>query len=235
MSAKRHGNPGEWAQLRGTIISFWPLLLCAVLLGALATALVLGRYVLLFTAAFVAAAALTLFLWRKGLRRVESYFKGACGEVRVAAVLEALPASWHVFNDFEAGKHHVDHVVVGTAGVYAVETKNWNGKVTVEEGEMLYNGVLPDRSPLKQALREAEAVKAVLAKAGWNYVGTVQPVVCMASDACAADGAEVGGVHLLNASSAVEWFARREPVLSEKEVERLAQLMEARPWEIQGK
>ena len=93
----------------------------------------------------------------KGLRHAERFFKGARGEERVSGILTRLPESYHVFNDFVAGGKHVDHVVAGPAGVFAVETKYWRGAVTVEDGHVLLDGQLPDRDPLAQALKEAMA------------------------------------------------------------------------------
>ena len=144
----RHGNPGEWAKVRGTMTSLWPVFLCCTALGACGASLVLGRHPAWFAAGFVAVVVATALFWRKGLRRVESYFKGARGEERVAGILESLSDAWHVFHDFAVGRYHVDHVLVGPTGVYAVETKNWRGRVTVERNEMIVDGVLADRAPL---------------------------------------------------------------------------------------
>lgn len=223
MSAMRHGNPGEWAKVKGTVMSLWPLFVCFTLLGASATATVLGRQTVWFMLAFGGAAVFTAFFWRKGLRRVESYFKGARGEEHVASVLETLPTGWHVFHDFAAGSDHVDHVVVGPAGVYAVETKNWNGRVTMEENELLVGGVLPDRSPLQQTRHESESVREALKRAGWE--GTVTPVLCMASNTCEVPQSEVRHVAVLNAAVVVDWLLGRPTVMAANEVERLAQLM----------
>ena len=222
----RHGNPGEWAKVRGTILSLWPVFLCCIALGACGAALVLGRHPLAFATAFAVCVAATAFWWRRGLRRVESYFKGARGEERVAGVLDALPNTWHAFHDFVAGPYHVDHVLVGPAGVYAVETKNWRGRVTVEQGEMLVDGRLADRAPLVQTMRQADAVKAVLRAAGWD--GDVAPVLCLASDAFAPGLQQVGRATVLNAARVVAWLAEQTSALAKPEVERLALLMETR-------
>lgn len=224
MSAIRHGNPGEWAKVKGTVMSLWPLFLCAAALGALAASFALGRHPAAFAALFGAAVVATAVLWRKGLRRVESFFKGARGEERVAGLLETLPEGWHVFHDFVAGGHHVDHVAVGPAGVYSVETKNWRGRVTAEKGEILVDGALPDRSPLMQAVAEAKAVKAALKGRGCDV--EVAPVLCMASDTFGADAVAVGQATVVNASGVVPWILGRATVLSANEVTRLAQLME---------
>ena len=116
----RHGNPGEWAKVRGTMTSLWPVFLCCTALGACGASLVLGRHPAWFAAGFVAVVVATALFWRKGLRRVESYFKGARGEERVAGILESLPDAWHVFHDFAVGRYHVDHVLVGPTGVRSV-------------------------------------------------------------------------------------------------------------------
>ena len=225
MNAIQHGMPGEWAKVRGTVLSLWPLFLCFVALGAFGAALAMGKYTLVFAALFVLSLVATMVLWRKGLRRVESFFKGARGEERVAALLATLPGGWHVFNDFVAGGHHVDHVVAGPAGVFSVETKSWRGSVTVEEGEILLNGSLPDRAPVTQATREAAAVKAALKRAGWEK-GDVMPVLCFASDTFAGVQQMVGAAEVVNARDVTAWMQSRPTVLSDSDVERLAQLME---------
>lgn len=224
MSATRHGIPGEWAKVKGTVMSLWPLFVCFAALGAFAAAAVSGRFAGWFAGGFAVSVVFTAVFWRKGMRRVESYFKGARGEEHVASLLETLPSGWHIFHDFAAGGYHVDHVVVGPTGVYAVETKNWRGRVTHEENEILVDGTLPDRAPLAQTRREAEAVCETLKRAGWE--GVVVPVLCMASDSCIEPQSEVRRVAVVNASIVVKWLAGRPCTLSANEVERLAQLME---------
>lgn len=224
MSAIRHGNPGEWAKAKGTVMSLWPIFLCCVALGACGASIALGRYAVWFAGAFALCVVTTAVLWRKGLRRVESYFKGARGEERVAAVLETLPSSWHVFHDFVAGGHHVDHVLVGPTGVYAIETKNWRGRVTLEGGEMIVDGRLADRQPLVQTQRQADAVKAAIRKAGLEC--EVVPVLCLASDTFVERIRSVGRTTVLNASCAAEWILGGQGRCSASEIARLAQLME---------
>ena len=158
--AKQHGVAGEWARVRGTVLSLWPLFLSFILLGAFLSALISGAYPWLFGGLFVASLIAVALYWRKGMRRVESFFRGARGEERVASVLAGLPDDYHVFHDFIAGREHVDHVVVGSAGVFSVETKSWQGKVEIEDGHVLVNGTLPTRDPVIQAQRESDNVKA---------------------------------------------------------------------------
>lgn len=221
--AKIHGIPGEWARVKGTVVGLWPLFLGVFVAGASAA--------LVF---FLPLAGGTLlvcsFLWiiwslMVGLRRVESFYKGARGEEKVSGILESLPESYHVFNDFTVGRNHVDHVVAGPGGVFAIETKFWNGKVTVEDGHVLLDGQLPDRSPLSQAIREATLVKNALVTAGWS--GTVTPVVAFASDSFAAHRANVKGTVIINANELRQSFDTDRVVIPPAELDRLVSLMES--------
>ena len=217
--------PGEWAKVRGTVLSLWPLFLCLIALGAFGAALVLGSHVLPFAGLFVVSLMLTIVFWWKGVRRVESFFKGARGEEHVAGLLASLPAGYHVFHDFVAGGHHVDHVVAGPTGIFSIETKSWHGSVAAEDGEILLNGRLPDRAPLVQATREATAVQAALKRAGWT-TGDVKPVVCFASDTFADTQRTIGTTMVLNAAGVTAWIVGCPKILTGDEVERVAQLME---------
>ena len=169
------------------------------------------------------------FLWiiwslMAGLRRVESFYKGARGEEKVSGILESLPDSYHVFNDFTVGRNHVDHVVAGPGGVFAIETKFWNGKVTVEDGHVLLDGQLPDRSPLSQAIREATIVRNALVAAGWN--GLVTPVVTFASDSFVAHRANLRGTIVINSNELKKSFETDRVVIPPAELDRLVSLME---------
>ena len=179
--------------------------------------------------ALMLAAALAYCGWSlmKGLRHVERFFKGARGEERVAGILKDLPEAYHVFNDFLAGGLHVDHVVVGPAGVFAVETKYWKGAVTVEDGHILLDGQLPNRSPLAQARKEAQLVKATLAEAGWT--GNVTPVLAFASDTFKQHIAEVQGAVVINSCELAQSFATQRVVIPPAELDRLVVLMENQP------
>ena len=220
--AKIHGIPGEWARVKGTVAGLWPLFLGVFAAGA-AAALV---YFLPLTGGTLLVCSFLWIIWSlmAGLRRVESFYKGARGEEKVSGILESLPESYHVFNDFTVGRNHIDHVVAGPGGVFAIETKFWNGKVTVEDGHVLLDGQLPDRSPLSQAVREATLVKNALVAAGWS--GTVTPVVAFASDSFAAHRANLKGTIIINSNELRSSFDTDRVVIPPAELDRLVSLME---------
>lgn len=222
--AKVHGVAGEWARVKGTVVGLWPLFLSAIAIGF---ALALTLFYSLLLGVVVLALSLTVAGWGffRGVRLVERFFKGARGEERVAGILKSLPETYHVFNDFIAGRNHIDHVVVGPAGVFAVETKFWKGVVTIEDGHVLLDGQLPARPPLSQAIREAGQVRAALAVVGWG--GDVTPVLTFASDTFTAHAAELQGAVVINSCDLKKSFEGGRCVLPPAEVDRLVHLMES--------
>jgi len=78
------------------------------------------------------------------LRAAERYEKGADGEEATAQALSALPVGeWTVFHDVrwpDRRLANVDHVVVGPAGVFVIDTKNWSGTITVKDDVLRQNG-----------------------------------------------------------------------------------------------
>lgn len=203
-------------------MGLWPLFLGVFSLGV--SVAVLFAFPLIGLLAVVLSLGYVGFSLSRGLKHVERFFKGARGEEQVAQILKSLPESYHVFNDFVALHNHVDHVVVGPAGVFAVETKFWRGRVTVEEGHILLDGQLPSRSPLSQVIREADAVHAALAKKGWK--GAVTPVLAFASNTFEAKIAELSGAVIINSNHLKDSFSIEKVVLSPAELTRLVSLME---------
>ena len=220
--AKIHGIPGEWARVKGTVVGLWPLFLGVFAAGASVT--LIACHPLFGSTMFVCALLWIIWSLMAGLRRVESFYKGARGEEKVSGILENLPDSYHVFNDFTVGRSHIDHVVAGPGGVFAIETKFWNGKVTVEDGHVLLDGQLPDRSPLNQAIREATLVRNALVSAGWD--GLVTPVVAFASDSFGAHRANLKGTSIINSNELKASFETDRVVIPPAERDRLVSLME---------
>ena len=217
-----HGVAGEWARVKGTVIGLWPLFLGVFLAGLSTT----GLFCWPLASSVALIGSLLFIVWSltRGMRRVERFFKGARGEEKVSGILQSLPDGYHVFNDFVACGKHVDHVIVGPAGVFALETKFWRGKVTVEDGHVLLDGQLPDRSPLAQVQRESEWVRLALVKAGWT--GAVTPVLVFASDTFEAKIAEVQGTVVINSCYLRNSFNTDRVVLVPAELDRLVRLME---------
>jgi hypothetical protein len=67
--------------------------------------------------------------------RVERWRQGADGERRTARVARKLTkAGWQILNDLDTGRGNIDHVLVGPAGVFVLETKSVSGDASVHRG-----------------------------------------------------------------------------------------------------
>ena len=152
--ARVFGSPGEAPRVLGLLRAFWPLLVICFATGYLVRAwfplpaLGVSQVGILFF--LVAIAAAILLAW--GDRRLGNFLKGAKGEEWVAHELAFLDAEYTVFNGLRlvGGKQNFDHIVVGPAGVFVVETKNWKGSVEFRDGKLYADGKEPSRPPLRQ-------------------------------------------------------------------------------------
>lgn len=93
------------------------------------------------------------------------------GEKVVGQFLERLRASgFQVFHDIVGPTFNIDHVVIGPAGVFTVETKTWSkpasGQAVIKfDGERLTAaGWKPDRDPVVQAKAQVAWLRDVLSE-----------------------------------------------------------------------
>ena len=137
----------------------------AGLLGAKApvSVLALGFLIALPFVAGCAWAALRVFHWFKEAQNIRL---GLSGEQAVAEALnEATESGIRAFHDLQTDKvGNIDHVAVGTRGVFLIETKarrkrGGNNKQAAHEvlydGEALQFPVFRDAEPIEQAKRNA--------------------------------------------------------------------------------
>ena len=130
-------------------------------------------------AALVTAGVYWQYRWKKVL----ALKLGRDGERVVGQFLERYSEpDAVVFHDLPSSRGNVDHVVICSRGVYAIETKMRTkpakGKpVVLVEGERLaINGLVPDRDPIAQARACADDVRRIL-KESTGKVFSVRPVV----------------------------------------------------------
>jgi hypothetical protein len=194
-----YGSPGQGPRTLGPLMVFWPLApICFAAGWLLRTALPFPALTttqagILFLALAVLLALFTVW----STRRLRSFLKGAEGEEKVARVLSFLPSGCSVFNDLQLdGADAVfDHIVVGPSGVFVIETKNWSGEITFENGQVLYNGKTPGRPPIRQV---KEAVAALLdhLEAAQCPAVPVYPVLCFVNNRPRGGLTNIGGVRI---------------------------------------
>jgi hypothetical protein len=108
-----------------------------------------------------------------------SWYRGALGEIRVAKMLTSLPASWTVLHAVPVGSgdSDLDHVVIGPAGVFTINTKNHSGqRVWVGDETLLVNGHRTNH--LRDARYEAARATRLLSS-GVGEPVDVTPVIAV--------------------------------------------------------
>jgi Nuclease-related domain len=94
--------------------------------------------------------------------------KGANGERATSWWLGRLPEGWFVFHDIPIGLRgaNIDHLVIGPAGVFTINTKNLSGAIVVNPRTLTHNGhrtnFLPKASA--EALRAGTLLSAAIGK-----------------------------------------------------------------------
>jgi hypothetical protein len=84
---------------------------------------------------------------------IERWGRGASGEELVGQVLDGLRDSgWFALHDVNSGHGNIDHVLVGPAGIFAVETKSHRGRIHVPK---------LDQGMLRQAYAEAKHIERI--------------------------------------------------------------------------
>ena len=108
---------------------------------------------------------------------------GLRGERIVGEVLDGLRAKgYRVFHDIEEDGYNIDHVIVGPAGVFAIETKTRakpsgrQAKIVYDGHRVLVNGIEPDRDPVGQAKAASRRVRGIIKEMTGKDV-FVNPVV----------------------------------------------------------
>lgn len=84
---------------------------------------------------------------------VDRWGRGASGEENVGRVLDGLRDSgWFALHDVTLGRGNIDHVLVGPAGIFTIETKSHRGRISADQ---------IDSWMLRQAYAEAKAVERI--------------------------------------------------------------------------
>jgi len=195
--ARVYGSPGEAPRVLGLFRAFWPLLVICLATGYLVRAwfpypaLSVSQVGILFF--LVAVASAVLLAW--GDRRLGNFLKGAKGEEWVAHELAFLNSDYAVFNGLRlrGGKQNFDHIIVGPAGVFVVETKNWKGSVEFREGKLYAGGKEPSRPPLKQVKAASAELVAWLDEANCGDL-PIHSVLCFLGTKLPQDVMNVNGV-----------------------------------------
>lgn len=151
-----------------------------------------------------------------------SWYRGALGEIEVGQILDELPG-WTVLHAVPVGTagSDIDHVLIGPAGVFTVNTKNHSGqKIWVAGSRFLVNGQKQDH--VRNSLHEARrAGKLLGARVG--YPVEVTPLVVVVRPASlTVRSSTAASVTVLDSRRLARWLGRRKPVLPAEQVTGIA-------------
>lgn len=115
--------------------------------------------------------------------RLRALAQGIEGEKAVGQFLERLRSKgYDVFHDIVATGFNIDHVLIGPAGVFSIETKTWSkpargdARIQFDGKRLLVNGLPPDRDPVVQAKAQATWLKNQLVESTGRRLD-VHPIV----------------------------------------------------------
>ena len=119
---------------------------------------------------------------RKGWVGGKQLKQGRDGERYVATYLENLRQfGFYVYHDIPTGDANIDHVLIGSRGIFTIETKTLSKpvrgecKIRVAADGISVNGILLDRNPLVQAKAQAGWLRAFFGDADFKVA--VRPVI----------------------------------------------------------
>lgn len=153
--------------------------------------------------------------------------KGNEGEHAVAALLDVLDgAGWVVLNDrYKSARSpaNLDHVVVGPAGVFVIDAKNWSGRIALDDRGLACRGWRKDEE-LRSAGADAELVRQLAEPVAPGL--PVTGVLAFVQDPGLVAPVDHGGAVLLHAPQLLTWLTSLPRVLSPQQVHQVGSTLD---------
>jgi len=159
------------------------------------------------------------------------WYRGALGEIAVGRILSGLGPDWLVLHAVPVGtgSTDIDHVLVGPAGVFTINTKNHSGQSVWVAGRTLMVAGKKTRH-LYNAAHEASRASKLLSAAVGDAVDVTGVVVIVEPKALTIKAAPEQ-VAVVTERQLLRWLVRRRQVLDPEQVSRIARAaVLARTW-----
>lgn len=161
--------------------------------------------------------------------KVRSLVRGERGELRVAEVLEELRAEgYRAIHDICRDGFNIDHVIVGPAGVFAVETKfrSGFGEIEFRNGEGLFVGGFPEEKDcLKQARSNAAEVNRLI-KENCGVYQAVKPLLVFVGEWKVKNKWRDTDARVFTTDQLADYIRRQQPELTRREIQFIASHLE---------
>jgi nuclease-like protein len=136
-----------------------------------------------YSAGAIGAASFASYRCWKTWIRLRALKLGRDGEKAVGQFLESLgQKGYRVFHDVVGDHFNVDHVLIGPAGIFTIETKTHSKpirgrpKISFNGETILLHGYAPDRDPVVQATAQASWLRELLSESTGRKF-EVRPVI----------------------------------------------------------
>jgi hypothetical protein len=150
------------------------------------------------------------------------WYKGALGEIAVGRILEQLGPEWLVLHAIPVGKgsSDIDHLLVGPAGVFTVNTKNHSGQTVWVAGRTLMVAGKKTRHLHNAAFEASRASKLLSAAVGAAV--DVTPMVVVVNPKSLTIRSKPEQVVVVRDSQLLAWLKRCKRRLGPSEVGKIA-------------
>lgn len=159
------------------------------------------------------------------------WYLGALGELDVAGRLDSLGEGWTVLHSVPIGTRgsDIDHVVVGAAGVFTINTKfHEDARVWVGSRRLLVNGQAKDH--LRNSRYEATRTQKLLSAAAGTEV-PVTGVIAIVGAKQITIREQPADVAVLDATRLTRWLKKQKPRLDQAQTAALSALVrDAATW-----
>ena len=215
----RRRRAAEWALYQRTL----PLRLAGVALTSLVAGLAVDQAAPAL-AGWAGLLAAGLVGWRLRFRvsqDARNWQRGARGERRTARQLDRLTRhGWVIFHDLAVpdSRANADHFIIGPAGVFLADSKNWRGHLAFAPDGTLWHGSYPLTATLATIGFEAQAIADALAVPGL----AVEPLLVVHGSTIPWGEQYLGGVAILPAERLVATLLALPPLLTDQQVAQLA-------------
>lgn len=183
-----------------------------------------------WTFGFVGGASYGFWLYVRDAvpPHIERWLEGAEGERMTERALEPLERQgWSVAHDLQGRYGNIDHLVVGPAGVFLLDSKKWSGEVTVTDGVATITPIdNPDAAwsatGVARAMRAASAANKAALEALTGVKAWTQPVVVIWAP-FAQQSVRGDGVVYVHGDHLAEWLVAQPSRLDQTKAGRIAE------------